>query len=651
LKHLFVKKITLLFYLFLISVNVFAQNKEVDSLQALLHTSIADTIKIKVLNELVNLNKGSDLEKALEFAKQSKAVSMKIKDESGKRNSLNNMGVIYTSLGNYNEALKCHFEAVQIGEKLKLKKEISASYQNIGNIYLNIADYPAALPYYLKSLKIKEELGNKKGMANTYNSLGNLYLAQTNYTLALENYALSSGLYKEVNDSNGLAVTYDGIASVYIGQKRYSDALQISKEALEIKKRLNNINGQYFCYNNLGNIYSQLDSFRLALKNYLSSLSIALEKGDPYDLATVYLSIGDVYTDLKDYVNATTFLNKGLLLSKEISSQERVRSGYKLLANMYAQKKDFKNAYDYSILFTGLNDSIFNEDKNKKIAEIQTKYETEKKEKEIGLLQQKNENLARNNEIKELQLNRSRFLVFTFAGAAVLILVIAFLIAGQTKLRTKQAQLIAEQKLLRSQMNPHFIFNSLNSIQDFIANYERDDALKYLSKFSKLIRSILKQSSNNNTTVADEIEMLKLYAELESLRFNHKFDCIFDVDDSINIYETEIPSMIIQPFLENTILHGFIGKENDCRILLSMKKAGEKLKCVIEDNGIGRKKAMEIKQNKSYQHPGLGIKLTSDRIDTINKTSKGKTSLHIEDLVDTKGNAIGTKVELEFTIT
>jgi LytS/YehU family sensor histidine kinase len=317
---------------------------------------------------------------------------------------------------------------------------------------------------------------------------------------------------------------------------------------------------------------------------------------------------------------------------------------------MYAQKKDFKNAYDYSILFTEQKDSIFNEDKNKKIAEIQTKYETEKKEKEIGLLQQETKNLTQSNKIKELQLSRSRYLIFAFAGIAALILIIAFLIAGQTKLRTTQLRLEAEQRLLRSQMNPHFIFNSLNSIQDFIANYERDDALKYLSKFSKLIRSILKQSGNNNTTVADELEMLRLYVELESLRFNHKFDCTFDIDDSINIYESEIPSMIIQPFVENSILHSFIGKENDCRILLSMKKAGEKLKCVIEDNGIGRKKAMEIKQNKSYQHPGLGIKLTTERIDTINKTSRGKTFLHIEDLADAAGVATGTKVELEFTI-
>ncbi len=220
------------------------------------------------------------------------------------------------------------------------------------------------------------------------------------------------------------------------------------------------------------------------------------------------------------------------------------------------------------------------------------------------------------------------------------------------KKKTETERKIASMQMtaLRSQMNPHFIFNSLNSIQDFIANYEREDALKYLSKFSKLIRSILNQSQNNNTTVTDELEMLKLYVELESLRFNHKFDCTFIIDEKINCDETQIPSMIIQPFIENSILHGFIGKDEDCHIKISMIKTDEKLNCVIEDNGIGRKKATEIKQNKSYQHPGFGIKLTADRIDTMNKASGEKINLRIEDLFDQNGNATGTRVQLEFTI-
>ncbi|MEO8148104.1 MAG: two-component regulator propeller domain-containing protein [Bacteroidia bacterium] len=225
-------------------------------------------------------------------------------------------------------------------------------------------------------------------------------------------------------------------------------------------------------------------------------------------------------------------------------------------------------------------------------------------------------------------------------------------IRNEEKAKSETERKIAEMRLtaLRSQMNPHFIFNSLNSIQDFIANYERDDALKYLSKFSKLIRFILQQSGNNNTTVADELEMLNLYLELESLRFNNKFEYHFDIDAGLNLYATEIPSMIIQPFVENAILHGFIGRHDDCKIIISMKKSGNKLKCVIQDNGIGRKKGIEIKQNKSFQYAGVGIKLTTDRIETINKSSDKETVLSISDLVDTSGKAIGTKVELEFTI-
>ena len=175
---------------------------------------------------------------------------------------------------------------------------------------------------------------------------------------------------------------------------------------------------------------------------------------------------------------------------------------------------------------------------------------------------------------------------------------------------------------LRLQMNPHFIFNSLNSIQYFIYNNNKEEAGEYLTKFSRLIREILEHANDNTISQADEIKMLELYLELEMLRFDNKFDYELEIDPAIDLYNIEIPSMLIQPFVENAIIHGLMGK-NDTKgkIKIIFQKEGDGIRCIIEDNGIGREKAEEIKKQRVMHKKSLGIKVTKDRLEMMMKTS------------------------------
>jgi hypothetical protein len=204
----------------------------------------------------------------------------------------------------------------------------------------------------------------------------------------------------------------------------------------------------------------------------------------------------------------------------------------------------------------------------------------------------------------------------------------------------------AETRALRAQMNPHFIFNSLNSINSFVLDQKHEIASDYLIKFSKLIRLILDNSRSETITIDKELETLKLYVLLESVRFDNKFKCLYQVDDEVNTSTIMIPPMLLQPFVENAIWHGLMQKEGEGTIIIEIKKVDEEfLKIFITDDGIGREKAAELK-SKSATHKSHGLKVTSQRIDMMNKLNSTGAQVNIFDLKDDQGNAAGTKVEL-----
>ena len=229
--------------------------------------------------------------------------------------------------------------------------------------------------------------------------------------------------------------------------------------------------------------------------------------------------------------------------------------------------------------------------------------------------------------------------VLVFIGAVFL-----FFKLRENRIKKEQARQtainkqIAEIKMiaLRGQMNPHFIFNSLNSIQHFITIREKEEALNYLSKFSKLIRKILENSRENTVSVSNELQLLELYIQLEQLRFNNKFDYHITIDEKIDRENTEIPPLLIQPYIENAILHGLINKNERGHLWLSLQRNNGLLVCKIEDNGIGRAKAQEIEQRKVSRHKSLGIKVTEERISGLFALLDYKMEVVTEDLFEIK---------------
>jgi PAS domain S-box-containing protein len=205
---------------------------------------------------------------------------------------------------------------------------------------------------------------------------------------------------------------------------------------------------------------------------------------------------------------------------------------------------------------------------------------------------------------------------------------------------------IGELKLtaLRSVMNPHFIFNALNSIQYFIAKNDRQNAINYLSTFSKLIRGVLTHSVRDKINLADELDLLRYYINLEMVRFENKFEFVLDIDPGLDLDNIEIPSLLIQPYVENAILHGLYSKPDKGLLRIAVKNDGDRVLFSVEDNGIGRRAAQALRAKNFPKHKSMGTILTEERLRLINE--QDKVALEIQDLQDDAGNATGTRVNI-----
>jgi len=275
---------------------------------------------------------------------------------------------------------------------------------------------------------------------------------------------------------------------------------------------------------------------------------------------------------------------------------------------------------------------------------MQTRYESDRKDQQIDYL-------SKENEFKDTQLSQTRIILFGLAGLVILIVILAFVLIRQNKLREQQKNLLLQQKLFRSQMNPHFLFNSLASIHNFMLNENTVKAASYLSRFSKLVRAILNSSVEEYITLTEEIGTIENYLELQKVRFPDLFDYTIEVDDTINPEITNIPSMLTQPFIENAIEHGIKHKNSKGNISVRCKLKDEKIVFDVEDDGVGRARAKEILNKQDKDHKSLATAITYERIRVLNKKLKKKIILGIKDLMDSENKPAGTKVILQIPIT
>jgi LytS/YehU family sensor histidine kinase len=312
----------------------------------------------------------------------------------------------------------------------------------------------------------------------------------------------------------------------------------------------------------------------------------------------------------------------------------------------YDQNKSHGNK-DATIRFlekyTTAKDSLTEIMKLNELAEVQIKYDTERKENEII-------NLSQDNELKDLRIKQYYWFFIGAGGVLIMIILLAIILVRQNKLRNSQQTLLLQQRLFRTQMKPHFLFNSLSSIQNFILKKNPSEASDYLSKFSRLMREILNSSDSEYVTLDEELDAIDNYLSLQKIRYDDIFDYSIEEDENVDNESVSIPPMLAQPFIENAIEHGIKHKESKGFIKVNLLEKNNYLILVIEDDGVGRKKARELEQSKDKDHRSMATTITNERLANLNKKLKQKIHFEIIDLKDENGNAAGTKVIFEIPL-
>ncbi|MBN4061979.1 tetratricopeptide repeat protein [Bacteroidales bacterium AH-315-I05] len=408
----------------LIGTWAFAQNQSaIDSLETLLKTAKADTNKVKLLYKLCYLYRRSDSNKATQYGKQGLALSEQLGFNYGIAASLTNIGEVYRIQSDYTKAMEYYKQALKIKEESGDKHGIALILHNMGIVYYYQGNYNKALELFLQSLKTKEELGNKDGIAISLNTIGAIYNSLNNPAKSIDYFQQALKIQQELGDKAGIASSLNNIATIHQAQGDLEIALDYLQQSVKMYEKLESKHGIALCLNNIGQLYSEQNKYDKAIDHYKQSLKIREKLGDKQGVTSCLNNIGALYSKLGLYEKAIESNESSLVIAKEIDAKRNIKNAYQNLSNIYSKQNNYKKAYEYFQLYAEINDSMFNEESTKQIAEMQTKYETEKKEKENELLKKENEKQAA---IAAAESRRQRMVIYFVAAVALAVALIAF---------------------------------------------------------------------------------------------------------------------------------------------------------------------------------------------------------------------------------
>ena len=569
----------------------------------------------------------SKYDEAYQIAKRQYEKSLTAKDTVLMYDALGSMGTIHYQEGNYDSAFYFYQEAHQIAIVQKNDVWLSDDLIAFGTLFREIGDYNSALNDYREVFKTdtRETIQGRIDHSNetwTRMEYAELFSLLHQYDSAWHYYHLFDTT--RITDKD-LRIYLVSTGETYLSQKDYERALQNFLRGLAMHRKLNDRN---------------------EIKRVLS------------DIAKTYFAINNNKASLQ-------YAREGLDLSLQTKSRQFIRDGYQVFYLVYDRMHKADSAYLYYQKYIAIKDIVVSD-------QTKGKFAAYKYEQQINLIN--NEKLISDQQLKiqQQKLAQSSFQKKVLLIGLICLIIVSGIIFRTILLRRKneknrrelaenelQIQKLESQKklsqlemhALRAQMNPHFIFNSLSAINLFILENNRLQASEYLAKFSRLIRLILQNSQEAFIPLERELEALQLYLELESLRFENKFTYKIITDDLVDTSMIKVPPLIIQPYVENAIWHGLMhlpdrqaGKKESGHLEVELYAKDKLLFCRIADDGIGRKKAAELKSKSALTYKSMGMSITADRIAMLQREDQLGTHIVINDLVLSDGSSGGTEV-------
>jgi tetratricopeptide (TPR) repeat protein len=593
-------------------------------------------------------------------------------------------------------------------DKANAYSSAGSSYLNLSNVLAKfndirtaVAEAKKALPYYVKGNDDDGEFEVYQTLCGFYYELGDLEngLLYSRKAIQLaESLAFAKGPKDELNypgdneflKERRLFQAYYWIGRFYTLGGDYDNAFTYFRKASQnnfhnrwsfewtaAMGNLHRVTGRYdsalFYFNpntakgSLMRLYNDMKQYDKTLKIFEEINDITTQRNNLANLGRIYAYAAGAYYGKQEFKQALTYARKADTFFKTTSSNLERIDNYQLLSDIYQQVGRFDSAYIFLKQYNSLRDSVLNKQFYIRLNDFKKEAEEEKKQGQIGLL-------SKDNKIKEQQLKQESLIKKVLISGLILFSLIGIFIFRTLTLKRKNEKLGREQlenemkvqqlesekkqsdlqrqaaelemQALRAQMNPHFIFNCLSSINKFILKNESREASDYLTRFSRLIRMVLTNSQLSMIPLNDEIEMLRLYLDMERLRFNNSFNYNIIYANTIEPETIYIPPMLLQPFCENAIWHGLMHKEGQGRLDIVMSIHDEQLQCTITDNGIGRTKAAELKSKSGEKQKSFGLKITTERLALFNNEKTVRTFYNSEDVLDTDGNIAGTEITL-----
>lgn len=549
------------------------------------------------------------------------------------------LGTLSTVTGKLDSAIYYHEKAFTIlssqPPSTNKNRGVFSHFNNVAMIHKDKGDYPRAIEMFVNAYKTA--LDNQELTLANY-AVYNIGLVHTTMKRfdeakikfeALRNYADSAGNAQLMNWA------LLGLAEVAIENKEEIQALKYYHDALSFSKRNKN--------NNIREILLQIGSAHIELNQldsaeyYLNESSKLVEPGNDRYFIRLKKSYAQIDFKKGDVFNALSKAEEALLKARELETENQEAQLLKFISDIYIEAKDYEKGYAYFLEYNTLQDSLFSTQKLNEINRSEFEFKTEIKNQKIKSLQQLSE-----SQIAELK--RKNQLIIISIVASILFIILLYIIHKHRTQKATNREMLARLKLANAQLNPHFLFNSLSAIQQLVL--ENKDVLNtsdYLAKFSKLTRRMLDYTELESITLEDELLFLGNYLDLQKLRFGDKFRYEIQGADSIDANNFSVPPLISQPFVENSLEHGFKGQKGPNKIVIKLEETGLGIKMIIEDNGIGIDSTLHL---KNVQKNSKAFGITKERIKFWSRKTGRSASMDVLDLSKLSTGVNGTRITL-----
>lgn len=587
------------------------------------------------------------------------------------------IATIYLQEGSYALAEEHFQKALQLSIKLSDKENEAIILNNVGIIHHYNSEYDSALKYYMEANNLFRILNNREYLAQNLTNVGMIYKLQGRLEDAFKISMESVQVLESLNEKNGMASGLTTVAGILLDMGKKDDALKYNERALEIRKKENDSEGIAMSVSNIANIYRDKKLYPTALRYYTDAVAIKDKLGLSGTTGKLHHNIGWCYFELKDYNNAEYYLKRAYDLCLNSKDKDGLLTSGNRLAKLYAARNDLNqakqwalytknsipeigfqqprlenslilsqiykrmgkpdSALEYASLAYDINDSLFTNDLATTVSKMNELFKTSEKEKELILTRQK--------ATADSERSKARFRLWGIV--ACLSAIVTFF--GFRFYRKKQHYLFKQrilevkQEALIAQLDTHFIGDTIDSINYFVENNDKHTASECLLRFSRLIRTVLKNSPRKMVSLEDDLSTLYDYFDLTKLRFPDKHLIMeVSIDEDIDARTTLIPPMILQILVSNALKHAFTIEKGGL-LSIDIHRIDQSLQCIVTDNGIGRK-AAEKRKNNSSERVSYGSEL-AEKLLKVWEEAGGKTSYEIKNMADANGNPTGTRAE------